>query len=304
MMASRRNATVLVLGMASFGGVRCCVAADTSIHTPDGPRRLGDLRVGDAVWSIDVATGRGLATRVVARRSAWRECVRLVHRSGALICTPDHPIYAPETNTYEPASRWVEGTRTTLLLAEAEHVDATPVLAVEAYAGVFEVVDISVASTLHNFVAGDVVVHNKYYEDPPSAQVEGPGFTLTLAEPTRRFEIRTCIAGREPSGEIDESSLYIELTTESQPKPATGQMSYAVYFATGAGSHVKDFPTDSVEFVVQDTLAGLCAKPVVIVFERLDDLPGAIGLTWVVYGSTQPPRGASIDDTLDIDIEG
>ncbi len=302
-MASRFTASLL--GAASLAAVTCCVSADTSVRTPDGPRRLGDLRIGDPVWSIDVATGQRLATQVVARRSAWRECVRLVHRTGALVCTPDHPIYAPETGAYEPASRWVEGIRTTLLLANDEFTEATPVLAVEAYAGVFEVVDITVAAAPHNFVAGDLVVHNKSIETSARGSVEGPAFALTVDEPIRRFEIRSCIAGMEPSAGDYASSMYISVTATSDPAPTAGELRYAVYFEAEGEVPVVDRPASTMVTVSLDTLAGTCAAPKAIVFERLDDLPdGAIGLTWYLDGQTEPPPGTSIDDTLDIEVEG
>lgn len=271
------------------------------MRTPAGPRRLGDVVVGEVVWSVEVETGARVARRVVARRAARRECVRLRHAAGELVCTPDHPLYSPESGSYEPASRWVEGARRTLSLMTDEEITTVEVEAVEAYAGVREVVDLTVEGAPHNFVAGGVVVHNKEFDTSASGFLMGPEFELTPEAPVRRFELRTCVAELDPVA--DESGLQIVVDTTSAPAATAGALWYAVYFEGEGEVPFLDRRPGARAALDKTSLAGMCTHPQAIVFERLDGLPdGAIHVTWTLEGSTTPPPGTTIDDALDIEV--
>lgn len=291
----------IVLGLP----ISCCVCADTPIRTPQGLRRLGDLRVGDEVLGCLVTTversGELVVRKIVARRTARRECLRLVHGAGELVCTPDHPLYSPETGEYEPAARWVGGTRRDLLLGDGGHV--TRVLVAEAFVGVREVVDITLDETPHNFIAGGVVVHNKSFITDCEGQIDGPGFELTPDAIQRRFAIRACILGQEPSAAEFGSSMQISVTTEARDMPGAGQMRYAVYLEGEGDPEVVDQPAGYQIGVNIENISGMCATTRTIVFERLDGLTeGTIVVTWEIGAQSEPPKGASIDDPIDIEV--
>lgn len=301
-MPPRDARVLLALGTLLGPPLACCVCATTPVRTPDGPRRLGDLRVGDAVWSIDVTTGAPLVRRVVARRAAQRECVLLLHRAGALICTPDHPLYAPESGEYEPAARWVEKRRETLLVLAGERAAQVPVLAAEAYVGVREVVDITLDAAPHNFVAGGVVVHNKSIDDRVHGSLAGPEVTLTPDAPLRRFELRACVGGLDVRAEPDASGLLVEVESASDPPASGGPMRYAVHVESGGEQLFVDRPVGAGAALAFDSFAGLCAAPRTIVFERLDERPdGAIRIVWSISADAEPPPGA--DDDADLELE-
>ncbi|MBK7825388.1 MAG: hypothetical protein IPJ59_09275 [Nannocystis sp.] len=301
----RRRDVVIALGTALLGSsISCCVCADTPICTPHGLRRLGDLQVGDQVLGYDVISGEVLVRTIVARRSAHRECLRLVHSTGELVCTPDHPLYSPETGAYEPAARWAEGTRKLLLVADAESGHSAQLLDAAAFAGLREVVDITVDESPHNFIAGGVVVHNKSFAyQQCEGEVEGPSFELTLDAPLRRFEIRACIAGREPSSDEYGSAMGISISSAANGASGAGEMRYAVYLEGEGDPEVVDQRAGEELHVGIDNLGGMCSTPRAIVFERLDGLTqGTIVISWNIAAGSDPPQGTTIDDPIDIEI--
>lgn len=119
----------------------------------------------DEIWSVDPSTGELFAAKISALTRATREIIRLQGEGFSLSCTPDHPLYDPLTKDWAPAGDWVLGLRSDLLLVP-EGGQAARVTAVhtrERSAGLSEVTDLSVDHELHNFVAANVLVHNKKY---------------------------------------------------------------------------------------------------------------------------------------------
>ncbi|MEM6992208.1 MAG: Hint domain-containing protein [Myxococcota bacterium] len=143
-----------------------CVASGSLVRCPSGARPIEALRVGDSIYALDTANRTLVETRITVVRSAHRECVALhVDGDHALVCTPDHPLYDPETDEYAPASEWVEGRRSRLLRLDAEGARVAAIVTTRTHAGVFEVFDLTVESQHHNFIAADVLVHNKSYDE-------------------------------------------------------------------------------------------------------------------------------------------
>jgi hypothetical protein len=302
-MGSRsRQARAAALGTTLLGAPACCVCASTLVRTPDGPRPIGELKVGDLVLSLVVLSGELVSARVVAVRTAARECLWLEHAGGELVCTPDHPIYCPETGEYEPASRWVEGMRhTVLVVAEGAAAAVAPVTRAVAFVGVREVVDVTVDAPMHNFVAAGLLVHNKSYVTGVFGYVDGPEFSLAADALVRSFGIRACVDGRDPRE--DESYMTVRIDTLDEPAASMGAMWFAVYFqGQSEGSEATsfvDYASGDDPYLRVDTMAGMCLSPLEIVFERLDGLPdGEIGFSWTVSGHSEPPEGTDLDDAI------
>ena len=85
-----------------------CHPAGTSIATPDGHRKVEDLREGDPVWGVDHLTGEIAGTRVTHtfRRRNTEELVEI----GGARMTPEHPVWT--TRGYIPAREIIPGDRT------------------------------------------------------------------------------------------------------------------------------------------------------------------------------------------------
>lgn len=287
------------LGAALLGAPACCVCASTLVRTPSGPRRLGELVLGDEVLSLDVESGELVATRIVGMRIAQRECMRIVHPGGELVCTPDHPIYSPESGEYEPASRWVDGVRRSVLLV-GEGPAAAEVVATQAFVDVRDVVDITVDAPMHNFVAGGVLVHNKSFDTMVYDEVEGPDFILAIADRGQEFEIRACVDGRDPASY---SFLDFDLSSRADPAASMDTMRFAVRVEQ-EGRVLQEIENEvaDVHYLRLDTLADACLSPLSIAFERVDDQPdGTIAFTWSIHGGSEPPSG-DFEDELVLEI--
>ncbi len=162
-----RRALILAF---TFGSAGClfaedsCIAAGVFIMTPRGRVPIEQLRVGDRVLSVDPEGGTLVEVAVTAIRSAPRECVALSLPTGEqLVCTPDHPVFDPDTQTYRDAGDWVLGEARQLLLVVQREVQPAEPRASRAYTGLHRVFDLTVDGPHSNFVANGVVVHNKSY---------------------------------------------------------------------------------------------------------------------------------------------
>ena len=88
---------ITVINRMQAGQPPCpiCLAVGTRIATPDGPRAIEDLRIGDVVWTID-ATGVRVAAPLLAVGStpvpATHEVVHVVLADGrTVLVSPGHP---------------------------------------------------------------------------------------------------------------------------------------------------------------------------------------------------------------------
>lgn len=87
-------------------------------------------------------------------------------KGGELVTTSDYPIYCPVEKVWAPAGDWVLGKRSHFLYVRDDRVEVVMVEQPSAYSGVFDVYDLTVDHPLHNFVANDILVHNKQYVCP------------------------------------------------------------------------------------------------------------------------------------------
>lgn len=164
--------------------VQTCVAAGTRVVTPRGPVAVEALRPGDVVFAVDVSTGARIEATIAAVRSGRRECLVLACEGQALRVTPDHPIYSPELGGFVEAGRLALGQVTTVLRVDAadERARVAAVGACEAYAGVFDVYDLTLAGDHPTFIAEGFVVHNKStyeYTNISDVSVSDPYLTTT-----------------------------------------------------------------------------------------------------------------------------
>lgn len=296
------------LGLFTLAAPACCVARDTRVRTATGDRPAGALAVGDQILSVDVETGRFVEGTIVQVRRAVRECLALRWRDGALVCTPDHPLYAPDDRVYRPASDWVTGGARRLLVHVGETAAPLEVEAVEAFAGVHEVVDLTLAAEPHNFVADGVVVHNKtppysgMYEPVEylSADADTPTFTLDMPGDTRRFRLRACLDGADfPRGNLN---VTISPTTTAELGAGQNLWLSVESSSNTDGPTAANVPSDSIAFY--DPLPDdACSAGVVFTFEHVQGPQGAeIIVHWDVGVSTDHDLETP-GDVLELSLE-
>ncbi len=149
-------------GNPSSDSYTYCIALGTLVSTPDGTCPIESLEVGSPVLAVDPSSGEVVPTRVVAVKTAERECLSLRLVGGrSLVCTGDHPLYDPDAEQYAPATDWVDGRRSHVAMLIDGRLQRVAVAGHEQYVGVRRVFDVTVADQLHNFVANGCLVHNK-----------------------------------------------------------------------------------------------------------------------------------------------
>lgn len=287
--------------LSSAGCHMLCVAATMLVRTRRGEVAAGSVVVGDRVESVDVASGVVLEGVVVQVRSGVRECIALRWRGGELVCTPEHPLYSPERGDYRPASEWITGGLRMLLARTAESVERVAVAEVEKFAGVHEVVDLSLAAEPRNFVAAGVVVHNK---EPPLNEedvVEGPSLTLTPIDRSRTFRLKICADGEDV---VHEGQLIVGAVSSTAPEPELKsdlQLTMLVEGLPDAAIHESVVPADfGLHLDAEKLPKPTCSVGLVVRFERDDEAPdGGIAVTW----DAELRLADAVDSTLTIDEE-
>ncbi|MFC8943393.1 polymorphic toxin-type HINT domain-containing protein, partial [Streptomyces griseoincarnatus] len=136
-------------GWCKFGFGKCFVAG-TLIHTPDGPRPIEDIRVGDKVWAHNLDTG--LDELQLVAETFVRHTTELFHLTiaGALVSTTaEHPFMVKDRGWVDAAFLKVgdllvtpDGTTALIEEIETEQRDETE------------------AETVYNF---HVETHSNYY---------------------------------------------------------------------------------------------------------------------------------------------
>lgn len=140
---------------SSNGKMERCFVGETLVSTPNGPRMIEDILVGDKVWTYTLA-GQMVASNVVRVVSGPRDdLLRITATNGqAWICSPNHPFQLANGQFVEAAGLvpgcWLRSPR-------GEYRVKT----IFIYPGTFTVFDITVDHQDHTFIAGGVVVHNK-----------------------------------------------------------------------------------------------------------------------------------------------
>jgi len=290
----------------------CCVSGRTLVRTPTGTKEAGALVVGDPVWSLDVASSIQTEGKIVVIRRSRRECVRLCWVDGELVCTPDHPIYSPESGSYLAASVWFDRAVSMLLVWDQEAVVVKPVTSVEILSEIDEVIDLTVDTKEANFIAGGVIVHNKSQDTSINAFMDGPEFTLASDESPRTFRVRACIDGKDPEG----SEIQVRANAAVVMAPAGVEpmrLGATVQFGAQPGM---SFPAVDIpgELLVSDenypyqgewmeSYGRNCQDGIIVVFERSDGLPeGSASVEWSIGVDASPPPGSSQDSPFTLAI--
>jgi len=164
-------AAVGLLALLTGGCGDSCFEERTLVRTPEGLVAIGELEVGDAVVSIDPATGIEATTHVARVFHAWAWCEKLIVGSQSVWLTEEHPLYSPELSGFRPAGSWLNGELEQTLSAEGDQLvaksggwlDQRPC----------RVVDLTVDAEPHTFVAAGIVVHNKEAFCLPGGCTEG-----------------------------------------------------------------------------------------------------------------------------------
>ncbi len=243
----KRRLTTLALGIGLSGcPTDSCFAAGTRVETPDGPRPIEQLAVGDAVWAVDPQTGERFRTAVVAIARARREVGALSVGGRRLRLTSDHPLYCPERAVFAPAGQWLLGARTTLAVVEPEGLAVRSVDEAAVFDGLADVFDITVAHPLHTLIAEGVVAHNKTY---PSEWVCPDGVSVYDYEQCPDAALPE--PDMQPDAAVDPDLGVAE--ADMQPDAAPVYTSTLEFPVDGAGPFAVGHRTWPVDYVVPGT---------------------------------------------------
>ncbi|HYC56547.1 MAG TPA: polymorphic toxin-type HINT domain-containing protein [Candidatus Binatia bacterium] len=163
-----------------IGGIDVgCFRGDTAVATPEGPRAIRDLRVGDKVWSIDEKTSKKVAARVSDTHVRPAAALRTIRAGEELLRTTDeHPFWV-EGKGWTTAAQVAVGDKLRAASGDAVTVTANARSDGAAFYAGYEkpsvqrvslsafsadelVYNIEVEGT-HSFLVGrsEVLVHNK-----------------------------------------------------------------------------------------------------------------------------------------------
>ncbi len=172
-----------------------CFAPETPVATPHGPRAIGSLQAGDAVWSCDAA-GRAVVGRVEAvHRNLTLRFVRVSVDGQTLRATGRHPFWVDEAQDWIAAEDLraglhlcrIDGSLAPIQALEVESVTDAPT------------VDLSITPHPTYFVGPGVRVHNtpptRHYQwrDASGASAPSGAFKIYLGSNSSDPEWNDCI---------------------------------------------------------------------------------------------------------------
>jgi hypothetical protein len=135
------------------------IARGTRVATPQRRKAIEDLQVGQEILAVDPLTGRRSVATVTGLVHDYRECVGLGFGERDLLLTADHPLFCPQGAVFAPAGDWALRRRLELLDVQAEALAPVAVDTVSSFAGLYEVLGVSISAARHGFVANGVVVY-------------------------------------------------------------------------------------------------------------------------------------------------
>jgi hypothetical protein len=157
-MKTKALFTASAMALAGCSQQDSCFGRSTLISTPRGKRPLGELTIGDEVWSFDPSS-RSFAIGRIAHVHRARGLVRTLRATGVTIAsaTASHPIFCVSANAFVREPRTVVSWDDRHTLREAR-VQAVEVL------GEQDVFNLTVDGAFSTYFADGVLVHNKSIE--------------------------------------------------------------------------------------------------------------------------------------------
>jgi HK97 family phage portal protein len=180
--------------MNDAGNKTYCLPYDASVATPTGRKRIGEIKAGDRVYSLDVDNGSVVESNVVWQGKTGHEMTYIAKGRGfKLEATANHPVLVLDktvgedgrhnpTPRYKRMDKLVKGdiifkafkypdsavaTELPTLDVMESGIELATIVSVTEGA-VQDVYDIEVEGT-HNFIAENVVVHNSNYREARKA---------------------------------------------------------------------------------------------------------------------------------------
>lgn len=143
-----------------FGQTNQCFAGGTLIATPDGPRPIETLAVGDRVYAHDAQTGQTVVSRV--KKFFIHPDVsygRVVFSDGTVLdVTPNHPVYDARHASWRPISTMRVGD--VVLKGQGLSTRHLTIRSIEFGTARGDVYNLEVGG-FHNYYANGILVHNK-----------------------------------------------------------------------------------------------------------------------------------------------
>ncbi|MFT5684044.1 MAG: hypothetical protein ACI8RZ_004985 [Myxococcota bacterium] len=138
-----------------------CFVAGTRILTPDGPRPIEDLEVGDLVFSFNTETGERVIRPVIKLLRSDADAAWEVKAGGSVIAgvTDDHPFYDVTAGAFRPVVELSQKSRVLLHSGEGS-LDPVP-LTRRRIPGAVAVYNLSIGGEEQNYFAEGILVHNK-----------------------------------------------------------------------------------------------------------------------------------------------
>lgn len=147
-------------GGCGAGAVRC-FGAGTLVKTPQGPKAIETLKVGDTVTSYDFESKKLIDSQVTRNFASEATEFMYIKFEGGVFprVTPEHPFFSMSRNKWVNAQDLKQNEE--LLLNEHSDLKTSRVLFLDRYKDLpTTVYNLEVDST-HNYFANDILVHNK-----------------------------------------------------------------------------------------------------------------------------------------------
>ena len=185
--------------MAHRADARGCLAANTIVATPNGPRTIQSLQPGDVVWSIhDLQFERAT---VVARFQVTADAVLFIRAGGSEVrATSEHP-FQTAAGVFVEAGRLRPGDR--IWLQRAGGLVPFPVESITASAVPQPAYNLMVSPN-GTYLADGFVVHNKgcFLPDTPVLKYDGTSI---------------------PIAQVRVGDVVMAFTTEADPVPGASK---------------------------------------------------------------------------------
>jgi hypothetical protein len=142
----------------SGGSTTGCFLKGARVSTPTGPVPIENIRENDTILSVDLGPCPAIIHTSVVRVHTLREarCIRLDDRR---LLTPSQPVCGPG-GRFIAAGELAAGSSVL-----TSSLDYEPIRSASVIDGYFEVYTLTTGHPSHNFIAEDLVCHNKMYPE-------------------------------------------------------------------------------------------------------------------------------------------